>query len=107
MTAAELKVDPALTITQDVNNSWCQIILSQHQKFMEGVTNVLVKMFFSPDIETQLVTFNKLQALAADKLVQLDDFMGLQVYVRYELFTEKVKAIKFSCLLQQGQGCSL
>ena len=57
--------------------------------------------------ETQLMTFNKLQALPADKLVQLDNFIGLQVYVRYKLFAEKVKGIKFSCLLQQGQGCSL
>ena len=52
-------------------------------------------MFSSPDIEaefstamrkrrheTQLVMFNKLQALAADKLVQLDEFIGLNVYVR-------------------------
>ena len=86
---------------------------------MEGVTNVSVKMFSSTDIETelstvvrkrrhetQLVTFNKSQALAANKLVQLDDFIGLQVYVRYELFAEKVKGIKFSHLLQQGQGPS-
>ena len=107
MTAAELKVDPGLTTTQDVINSWCQITLSQHQKFAEGVKNVLVEMFSSPVIETQLVMFDKLQALAANKLVQLDDFIGLQVYVRYELFAEKVKGIKFSCLLQQGQGCSL
>ena len=106
MTAAELKVDLGLTTTQDVINSWCQITLSQHQKFAEGVKNVLVEMFSSPVIETQLVIFNKLQALAADKLVQLDNFIGLQVYVRYELFAEKVKGIKFSRLLQQGQGPS-
>ena len=74
-------------------------------------------MFSSPDIEaelsatvrkrrheTQLITFNKLQALASNKLVQLDKFIGLQVYVRYELFLEKVKGIKFSHLLYQGQG---
>ena len=81
VTAAELKVDPGLTITQDVINSWCRIKLSQHQLFMGGVTNMSVKIFSSPNIEaelsaavrkkrheTQLVTFNKLQALAADKL---------------------------------------
>ena len=81
ITAAELKVDPGLTITQDVINSWHQITLSQHQLFVEGVTNTSVKIFSSPDIEaelsatvrkkrheTQLMTFNKLQALAADKL---------------------------------------
>ena len=76
MTAAELKVDPGLTTTQDVINSWHQITLSQHQLFVEGVTNTSVKIFSSPNIEadlsaavgkkrheTQLTMFNKLQAL--------------------------------------------
>ena len=102
MTAAELKVNPGLTITQDIINSWCQITLTQHQEFVLGVTNVTERLFSSPDIEaelsvavrkrrheTQLATFNKLQTLAAEKIVQLDDFIGLQVYVRYELFAEK------------------
>ena len=117
MTAAELNVDPGLTITQDVINSWRQITLSQHQLFVEGVTNTLVKMFSSPDIEAELSTavrkkrhkiqlmmFNKLQALGADKLVELEDFIGINVYMRYEIFTEKVKGIEFSRLLWQGQG---
>ena len=109
MTAAELKVDPGLTTTQDVINSWCQITLSQHQLFVEGVTNTSVKIFSLPIIEadlsaavrkkrheTQLLTFNKLQELAADKLVELDEFIGLNVCVRYEVFAERVKGIKFS-----------
>ena len=56
--------------------------------------------------ESQLTTFNKLQLMAADKLVQLDEFINLEVGVRYELFAEKVKGIKFSRLLRQGQGPS-
>ena len=119
MTAAELKVNPGLTITQDIINSWRQITLTQHQEFVLGVTNVTERMFSSPDIEvelsvtvrkkrheTQLVMFNKLQTLAAEKLVELDDFIGLQVCIRYELFTEKVKGFEFSRLLCQGQGPS-
>ena len=117
MNAAELKVDPGLTTTQDVVNSWRQITLSQHQLFVEGVTNTSVKIFSSPNIEadlstavrkkkhkTQLVTFNKLQALAADKLMELDEFIGLNVCVKYETFAERVKGIEFSQLLWQGQG---
>ena len=117
MTAAELKVDSGLTTTQDVINSWCQITLSQHQLFVEGVTNTSVKIFSSPNIEaelsaamrkkrqeTQLTTFNKLQALTADKLMELDKFTGLNVCVRYEVFAERVKGIKFSRLLRQGHG---
>ena len=78
--------------------------------------NITEKMFSSPDIEaelsaavrkrkheTQLTTFNKLQLMAADKLVQLDEFINLKVYVRYELFANKVKGIKFFRLLRQGQ----
>ena len=89
MTAAELKVDPGLTTTQDVINSWHQIRLSQHQLYVEGVTNTLVKIFSSRNIEadlsaavrkkrqeTQLMMFNKLQVLAADKLMELDKFPG-------------------------------
>ena len=104
MTAAELKVDPGLTTTQEVINSWCQIRLSQHQLFLEGVTNMSVKIFSSPNIEadlsaavrkkrheTQLETFNKLQALAVNKLMELDEFIGLKVCVRYEIFTQRVK----------------
>ena len=81
MTAAKLKVDPGLTITQDIINSWYQITLTQHQEFVLGVTNVTERMFSSPDIEaelsvamrkrrheTQLATFNKMQTLAAEKL---------------------------------------
>ena len=84
--------------------------MSQHQLFV-------VKIFSSPNIEaelstavrkkrheTQLVTFNKLQALAADKLMELDEFIGLNVCVRYEIFVERVKGIEFSWLLRQGQG---
>ena len=102
MTAAELKIDPGLTITQDIINSRYQITLVEHQTFIQGVMNVSEKMFSSPDIEamlstavrkrkheTQLTTFNKLQLIAADKLVQLDKFINLKVYVRYELFTDK------------------
>ena len=40
MAATELKVDPGLTITQDVINSWHQIMLIQHQLFIESVKNV-------------------------------------------------------------------
>ena len=82
MTAAELKINPGLTITQDIINSRCQITLVEHQTFIQGLTNISEKMFSSLDIEveisaavrkrkheTQLATFNKLQLIAADKLV--------------------------------------
>ena len=40
--------------------------------------------------------FNNLQALAADKLMELYEFIGLNVCVRYEMFAERVKGIEFS-----------
>ena len=93
--------------------------MSLHQEFVLQVTNVTEKLFSSPDIEvelstqvrkkrheTQLSVFNKLQTLAAEKLEELDSFIGLQVNVLYELFTERVKGVEFSRLLHQGAGPS-
>ena len=47
MSAEELKVDPGLTVTQDIINSKRQITMVEHQAFIHGVTNVTEKMFSS------------------------------------------------------------
>ena len=67
---------------------------------------VTERLFLSPDLEaelsvavrkkrheTQLAVFNKLQTLAAEKLEELDSFIGVQVYIRYEMFIERVKGV--------------
>ena len=64
--------------------------MTLHQEFVLEMTQVTERLFSSPDIEaelsvavrkkrheTQLVTFNKLQTLAAEKLEELDGFIGL------------------------------
>ena len=119
MSDAELKVDPGLTTTQEIINSWCQITMTLHQEFVLEMTQVTERLFSSPDIEaelsvtvrkkrheTQLAVFNKLQTLAAEKLEELDSFVDVQVHVRYEMFTQRVKGIEFSRLLHQGTSPS-
>ena len=93
--------------------------MTLHQEFVLEMTQVTERLFSSPDIETelsvtvrkkrhetQLTVFNKLQTLTAEKLEELDSFIGVQVYIRYEIFTERVKGVEFSRLLCQGTGPS-
>ena len=54
MSDAELKVDPGLTTTQEIINSWHQITKTLHQEFGLEVTNVTERMFSSPDMEAEL-----------------------------------------------------
>ena len=56
--------------------------------------------------ETQLSTFNKLQLLASKKILQLDEFISLEIRVRYELFVDKVKGVELAWMLRQVQGPS-
>ena len=93
MSADELKFNPGHTTTQDIINSRCQTFV-EHQTFKQGIMEVSEKMFSSPELEaelsavvrkrkreSELTTFNKLQLMAADKLVQLDEFISLEVSV--------------------------
>ena len=86
--------------------------MSLHPEFVLQMTQVTEKLFASPDIEvelstqvrkkrheTQLSVFNNLQTLAAQKLEDLDGIVGLQVDIRYQIFTERVKGVEFSRLL--------
>ena len=95
MTAEELKVDPGLTVTQDIINSKRQITIVKHQAFIVGVTNVTEKLFSSHEVkaemsaanrkckrEGQLSTLNKPQLLALEKFLQLDKFITLEIGVR-------------------------
>ena len=82
MTAEELKVDPWLTVTQEVVNMKQQIDTVEHKAFIEVVTNITEKLFCSPEVEAkmiqanrkrkreaQLSTFNKLPYLALAKML--------------------------------------
>ena len=93
--------------------------MSLHPEFVLQMTQVTEKLFSSPDIkvelstqvrkkchETQLSVFNKLQTLAAEKLEELDGFVGLQVDIQYQMFTEHVRGVEFSRLLREGSGHS-
>ena len=89
--------------------------MSLHPEFVHQVTGVMEKIFSSPDIEVELSTqvkkrchevqlsvFNKLQTAAMLKLEELDEFVGLQVDVRYNEFSQRVRGVEFSRLLREG-----
>ena len=84
-------------------------------EFVCQMTCVSEKLFSNPEIEaelsvqlrkkrhdTQLSIFNRLQTAAIRKLEELDEFVGLQVDVRYDEFKERVKGVEFSRLLREG-----
>ena len=54
MSDAELKVDPGLTTTQEIINSWRQITQKLHQEFVLEMTQVTERLFSSPDLEAEL-----------------------------------------------------
>ena len=109
MSAEELKIEPGLTITQEIVNSKRQMDTVEHKAFIEGVTSISEKLFSSPEVEAemtqakrkhkreaQLSTFNKLQHLASAKMLQLDKFIHVEIGVQYKEFVEKVKGVEFS-----------
>ena len=90
--AEELKIDPGLSITQDVVNTWRQITTNVYPKFMADVSGMNEKLFSHPEVEAdmfalnkkmlrakQLAAFNKIQEQAVEKLQQLEDFITYQV----------------------------
>ena len=94
LTAQELKVDPSLSVTQDVVHTLRQINMNLHPKFVHEMTGNSEKLFSNPEIEaelsgpvrkkqhnTQLSTFNRLQNDAVRKLHELEEFVGMQVDV--------------------------
>ena len=56
--------------------------------------------------EHQLAVFSKLQTAAMGKLRHIDEFVGLQVDVRFHEFSEKVKGIEFNRLMKEGSAPS-
>ena len=79
--AEELKVDPGLSITQDVVHTWRQITTKMYPKFVADVSVMNEKLFSHPEIEAemsgparkkqhdkQLGAFNKLQKEAVKKM---------------------------------------
>ena len=86
--AEELKIDPGLSITQDVVNTWRQITTNVYPKFVADVSGMNEKLFSHPEIEAeisapnkkrhrnkQLAAFNIIQEQAVVKLLELDDFI--------------------------------
>ena len=119
MTVPDLKVEPGISTTQEVVCCWRQIVTTLHPDFVKETTAVSEKIFSSPQLEIelssqvrkklhehQLAVFNKLQTAAMTKLRELDDFVGLQVDVRFHKFSESVKCIEFNCLLKEGSAPS-
>ena len=115
LTDQELKVDPSLSVTQEIVSCWRQITMTLHPEFVHQVTGVTEKLFSNPEIKaeltaqlrkrrhnTQLSVFNRLQTAAIRKLEKLDEFLGLQVDVCYEEFKQRVKGVEFSRLLREG-----
>ena len=86
--AEELKVDPGLSITTDVVNTWRKINTEIYPKFVADISGINVKLFSNPEVEAdmsapnkklvqakQLATFNKIQEQAVEKMQQLEDFI--------------------------------
>merc|ERR1711867_256119 len=107
MTAEDLKVEPGISTTQEVVCCWRQIVTTLHPYFVKETTAVSEKIFSSPQLEIelssqvrkkchehQLAVFNKLQTAAMTKLRELDEFVGLQVDIRFHEFSEKVRGIE-------------
>ena len=54
LTAQELKVDPGLSVTQDVVHTWRQITMNLHPKFVREMSGNSEKLFSHPEIEAEL-----------------------------------------------------
>ena len=117
--APELKVDPGLSVTQDVVHTWRQITMKIYIKIVADISGINEKLFSHPEIEAelsgparkkqhdkQLSAFNRLQNDAVMKLHELDEFLTYQVELRFDEFKEKVKGVKFSRLLREGSAPS-
>ena len=54
LTAQELKVDPGLSVTQDVVHTWRQITMNLYPKFVREMTGNSEKLFSNPEMEAEL-----------------------------------------------------
>ena len=54
LTAQELKVDPGLSVTQEVVHTWRQITMTLYPKFVREMTGNSEKLFSNPKIEAEL-----------------------------------------------------
>ena len=117
MTAEDLKVEPGISNTQEVVTCWRQIITNIHPEFVRETTAFSVSLFSSPQLELELssqlrkkrhehqqAVFNKLQAAAMTKLRDLDEFVGLQVDIRFYIFCERIKGSELNRLIREGPG---
>ena len=90
--AQELKVDPGLSVTQDVVHTWRQITMNLYPKFVGEMSGNSKKLFSHPEIEAELSgpmrkkqhdkqfsAFNRLQNDAVMKMHKLDEFITYQV----------------------------
>ena len=80
LTTQELKVDPGLSIIQEIVSSWRQITMTLHPEFVREMTGTSEKIFSSLQIKTELVgpvrkkchdtqlsVFNRLQTVLVGK----------------------------------------
>ena len=115
MTDEDLKVEPGISNTQEVVNCWRQIITNLHPEFVKETTAFSVSLFSNPQLEMELssqlrkkrhehqqAVFSKLQAAAMAKLRDLDEFVGLQVDIRFHIFCERIKGSELNRLLREG-----
>ena len=89
--------------------------MNLNPKFVREMSGNNERMFSHPEIEAelsgparkkqhdkQLSAFNRLQNDAVRKLQELEEFVSMQVEVRFDEFKEKVKGVEFSRLLREG-----
>ena len=109
--AEELKIDPGLSITTDVVNTWRKITTDVYPKFVADFSGMNEKLFSHPEVEAdmsapnkkmlrakQLAAFNKIQEQAVVKLQELEDFITYQVELRFDNFKVKVRGVELSRL---------
>ena len=98
-------------ICQGIITTKGQINWMKHKAFLEGVDKFSEAMFSSPSLQAELsqrlrkrrkTSFDRLQHQATAKVIELDNFLGFEVDIRYEDFKDKLGSIELSHLLRQG-----
>merc|ERR1711895_81029 len=84
----ELKIEPGLSNTQEVVRCWRDIIQKLHPQFVDEASALKVSMFSNPALE------------------QIDDYISVQVDIRFNTFCERIRGSELNKLLKEGQGPS-
>merc|ERR1711895_65473 len=115
----ELKIEPGLSNTQEVVRCWRDIIQKLHPQFVDEASALKVSLFSNLVIEQEMSdalrkkrhmhqegVFRRLYSAAMTKLEQIDDYISVQVDIRFNTFCERIRGSELNRLLIAGQGPS-